>query len=86
MWNVLHDRIISMRGGVWAQKHKLTMQHFSIEVPELLQESERSCICVLRKVWRYQRSNQKRISKYIRVPILHLSTIFLLHFRTDPTV
>ena len=47
----LHDRIISLRGEiwtgeVWAHKTNLTPPHF-IEV-SVLQESQRSYICVLR--------------------------------------
>ena len=44
----LHDYIISLKGEeVWAHITKLTPP-FCIEVPVLSQESERSCICVLR--------------------------------------
>jgi len=46
----LHDRIIWLRGEVWAHKTSLTSQLF-IEVPVPSQESERSCICVLRHVF-----------------------------------
>jgi len=41
-----HDRIISLRGEVWAHKTGLSPPLF-IEVLILSQESERSCTCVL---------------------------------------
>ena len=44
--NHFHDRIISLRGQVWAHKTSLTPPLFiNVSVPSL--KSERSCICVL---------------------------------------
>ena len=42
----LHDSSISKRGEDWAHKTSLTPPLF-IEMPVPIQESERSCICVL---------------------------------------
>jgi hypothetical protein len=42
----VHDRIISLRGKVWAHKTRFTPPLF-IEVPVSNQEDERSCICEL---------------------------------------
>ena len=43
----MHDRIISHRGEVWVRKTSLTPPLIT-EVAVPSQESERSCICVLR--------------------------------------
>ena len=42
----LHDRIISLRGKIWANTTSLTPPLF-IEVSVPSNESKRSCICVL---------------------------------------
>jgi hypothetical protein len=42
----LHDRIISLKGELWAHKTSLTLPLF-IEVPVPGQESERLVLCVL---------------------------------------
>jgi hypothetical protein len=48
-WKHLHDRIISLRGQVWAHRTSLSSQPF-IEVPVPYQVKELSCICLL-GVW-----------------------------------
>jgi hypothetical protein len=45
--NHLHDHIISLRGEGWIYKTNLTPP-LSIEVTVSTQESERSCICMLK--------------------------------------
>ena len=45
-WDFIHDRVISLRGELWAHKTSLTPPLF-IEVSVPSQESERSCIFVL---------------------------------------
>jgi len=41
----LHDRIISLKGEVWA--HKTSLAPLFIEVPSPNKKSERLCVCIL---------------------------------------
>jgi hypothetical protein len=61
---------------VWAHRTSLSPP-FRLEMPVPSQESEWPCNCVLRGI---------PVLGGIPVSILPLSTIFLLDFRTDPTV